>query len=57
VLNAINAFNAKGLGALVAGSHVPQVIHRGFAEAAEKLRAMLHFACAPIALRAAGMFG
>lgn len=42
VLNAINAFNARGLGALVAGSHVPNVIHRGFdAEAAEKLRTML----------------
>jgi transposase len=42
VLNAINAFNARGLEALVAGSHVPKVIHRGFdAEAAEKLCAML----------------
>jgi len=42
-LNAINAFNARGLEALVAGSSVPHTIHRGFdAEAAEKLRAMLH---------------
>lgn len=42
VLHAINAFNATGLRALVAGSHVPKVIQRGFdAEAAEKLRAML----------------
>lgn len=42
VLNAINAFNEKGLDALVAGSCVAHTIHRGFgAEAAEKLRAML----------------
>jgi transposase len=42
-LNAINAFNQGGLEALVAGSCVPGIIHRGFdAEAAEKLRAMLH---------------
>jgi len=42
-LNAINAFNARGLGALVAGSSVPHTIGRAFdAAAAEKLRAMLH---------------
>lgn len=42
-LNAINAFNGAGLGALVAGSTVPGIIHRGFdAEAAERLRALLH---------------
>ena len=42
-LNAINAFNAVGLDALVAGSSVAHTIHRGFdAEASEKLRAMLH---------------
>jgi transposase len=42
-LNAIKAFNARGLAALVAGSSVPNTIHRAFdAEAAEKLRAMLH---------------
>lgn len=42
-LNAINAFNQVGLGALVAGSNVPRRIHRAFdIEAAERLRAMLH---------------
>ena len=42
-LNAINAFNWAGLGALVAGSFVPKTIHRAFdAEAAEGLRALLH---------------
>ena len=42
-LNAINAFNAAGLAALVAGSSVPHTIERGFdAEGSEKLRAMLH---------------
>jgi hypothetical protein len=42
-LNAINAFNRAGLGALVAGSNVPGTIHRAFdAEAAERLRALLH---------------
>ncbi len=42
-LNAINAFNARGLAALVAGSNVPKTIDRGFdAEASEKLRALLH---------------
>jgi transposase len=43
VLHAINAFNQRGLDALVAGSCVPHLIHRGFdAAAAERLRAMLH---------------
>jgi len=42
-LNAINAFNRAGLGALVAGSNVPSTIHRAFdAESAERLRALLH---------------
>ena len=42
-LNAIHAFNGRGLDALVAGSNVPKTVHRGFdAEASEKLRAMLH---------------
>jgi transposase len=42
-LNAINAFNRAGLDALVAGSNVPRTIERAFdAEAAERLRAMLH---------------
>lgn len=42
-LNAINAFNGRGLDALVAGSSVPHTIERGFdAEESEKLRAMLH---------------
>jgi len=42
-LNAINAFNAAGLAALVAGSSVPHTIERGFdAEGREKLRVMLH---------------
>ena len=42
-LKAINAFNAAGLAALVAGSSVPHTIERGFgAEGMEKLRAMLH---------------
>ncbi len=42
-LNAINAFNARGLGALIAGSSRPKTIHRAFDVAqAEKLRALLH---------------
>ena len=42
-LNAINAFNQKGLAALTAGSSVAHTIHRGFdAEQAERLRALLH---------------
>ncbi len=42
-LNAINAFNREGLGALVAGSFVPHTIERAFdAEAAERLGSMLH---------------
>jgi transposase len=42
-LNAINAFSAAGLGALVAGSSRPKHIQRAFdAEQAEKLRALLH---------------
>jgi len=41
-LNAINAFHAVGLAALVAGSNVAHTIHRGFdAEESEKLRGML----------------
>ena len=43
VLNAINAFNATGLGALAAGSSRPKTIHRAFDTAqGEKLRALLH---------------
>jgi transposase len=42
-LNAINAFNRAGLGALTAGSSRPKVIARAFDEAqAEQLRALLH---------------
>ena len=42
-LNATNAFNQVGLGALVAGSIVPKTIRRAFdAEAAERLRDLLH---------------
>jgi transposase len=42
-LNAINAFNRKGLEALTMGSSVPHHIERGFEEeAAEQLRALLH---------------
>jgi transposase len=42
-LHAIKAFNQAGLGALVAGSCVPDTIHRAFdAMAAERLRALLH---------------
>jgi len=42
-LNAINAFNHRGLAALTAGSTVPHRIERGFdAAAAERLRALLH---------------
>jgi len=42
-LNAINAFNEKGLGALIPGSSRPKTIHRAFdATQAEKLRALLH---------------
>mgnify|MGYP004706778813 CR=1 FL=1 len=42
-LNAINAFNRAGLGALTAGSSRPKVIERAFDEAqAEQLRALLH---------------
>ena len=42
-LNAINAFNRRGLQALTAGSSVPHRIERGFdAAAAEQLRALLH---------------
>jgi transposase len=42
-LNAINAFNRRGLAALTAGSTVPHRIERGFdAAAAEQLRALLH---------------
>jgi transposase len=43
VLNAINAFNRAGLGALTAGSSRPKVIARAFDEAqAEQLRTLLH---------------
>ena len=42
-LNAINAFNRRGLQALTPGSSVPHRIERGFdAAAAEQLRALLH---------------
>ena len=42
-MHAINAFNARGLAALTAGSTVPHRIIRGFdAAAAERLRALLH---------------
>jgi transposase len=42
-LNAINAFNRRGLEALRPGSSVPHRIERGFdATAAEQLRALLH---------------
>jgi transposase len=43
VRNAIRAFNARGLGALVPGSSRPHTIHAAFDEAgAERLRALLH---------------
>lgn len=42
-LNAINAFNQKGLSALTPGSTTPHRIERGFeSAAAEQLRALLH---------------
>ena len=42
-LNAINAFNRRGLEALTPGSSVPHRIARGFdVAAAEQLRALLH---------------
>lgn len=42
-LNAINAFNEKGIAALTPGSSVPHQYKVAFdAEAAERLRAMLH---------------
>jgi transposase len=42
-LNAINAFNRRGLAALIAGSTVPHHIALGFdAAAAEQLRNLLH---------------
>src|SRR5689334_1375577 len=42
-LNAINAFNRRGLAALRAGSSVPHHIEKGFdAAAAEQLRGLLH---------------
>jgi transposase len=42
-LNAMNAFNRRGLAALTAGSTVPHRIERGFDDAAaERLRALLH---------------
>ncbi len=43
VLNAIAAFNARGLAALIPGSHVALTRHPAFVgEAAERLRALLH---------------
>jgi transposase len=43
VLNAINAFNTAGLGALTEGSSRPHTIHKAFdAESSERLRALLH---------------
>jgi hypothetical protein len=42
-LNAINAFNKRGLDALKAGSSVAKTIYRGFdAAQAEQLKALLH---------------
>ena len=42
-LNAINAFNEKGIAALTPGSSVPHQYKVAFdAEAAERLRALLH---------------
>lgn len=42
-LNAINAFNHKGLAALTAGSSAARTVHRGFDEQqAAQLRALLH---------------
>jgi transposase len=43
VLNAIAAFNRRGLAALVRGSHVAHTLHRAFAgEAETQLKALLH---------------
>ena len=43
VRNALQAFNARGLAALVPGSSRPKTIHRAFDDAGvERLRALLH---------------